>query len=432
MSFVLSSWRVVSFDEHFWLAIARRIPHGDLPYLDLLDNKGPLLYLTVLVVDLLPGSYRFGRALVVGMLVLFIGLAGSRVARAAGTGPRVSYAAGALASFLVGLLSTYALTTEILAAALVVSALACVASRPVAATSSIVAAAAIDPRAILFILPMAVLASHAEGRQLRTVLMVGGSACVAAGLLLGLVPDLRFALVELSTATRFLDSYYPDQQAWFASMVLLPVVTYLVFHRITRSGFQPWQLLVIASAVSIAAASLFPFGHYWTYVPLALIVIPIEASTVRKTATAFLVALLTAVPLARSIRAEITRDERQSDALEEVRSTLPTLVDAEEKVVIWSGFPHLASALPDNVLGPSPSINYLGWQTSRRVELLERFAADLQEADVVVVEATLDSQEISDGYRSAASLVLDEIQNRNCVTTVAGAGVTLNRKTGEC
>ena len=103
----------LGYDEAYWVAIERMVRSGAQLYVSAIDNKSPLVYAAIWLIDLLPGPFVVARALALGALGLlsFRYLAG-----------RHSRWVAALVTSSCLLLAGLQLTTEVLAAVPVVAA----------------------------------------------------------------------------------------------------------------------------------------------------------------------------------------------------------------------------------------------------------------------------------------------------------------------
>lgn len=397
---IVSALRPLSFDEMYWLSIARRVfGAGDLPYVDLLDNKGPLLYLFVGLQDLLPFSPRITLTL---SFVVVVGAVASGVralAAASGQTPRWQVFSIVLVTFSMMALSTWAVTTELITGALLLWAFAT--RQPWVRVALVLAGCLIDPRAVLF--APVVLAHGRERAGIgRSHLAVFGAFAGAALGTVFAVPALRYAFVEASLATRF--DAAPSDLLLVTIAALTPLAALASF-RFLRVPVSAIATVAIAAVIGLTAG--LPYGHYWGYIVLAVPLLPIVGPRFSGPISIILgLGALIAVTL--STRDHLVYDVEQARINEPVAEALEKIVEPDDTVLIWASSPHLRLPIASQTLGFAPTSNYFAWGLPDPDRLLERLEADLAGASIVVVHPGLD------GYRTfpLVSTALDLINAR--------------------
>jgi hypothetical protein len=392
--------RPLSYDEMYWLTMARRIfGAGDLPYFDLLDNKGPVLYMVFGITDLIPLPERGA------LTVLFVGVAvalAAGVFRLAGSRdqPRVwQFFSSALVTVVMMSLSVWAVTTELLASTLIVWAFAI--RRPWGKVAGVLAACLIDPRAVL-LAPIVLI----DGRQRQEVglrhLVAFGTLAAGALATVMVVPEFRYAFVEASLATRF-EARFQDV-VLVAAAALMPL---LVMGAQRFSRIPPVGIAVAAVALLIGFSAGLPFGHYWVYVMLVVPLLPITAPRT-SVAAAVVAALLAVVAVTLATKDHFAFDVAQAGLREPVAAALEELIEPDDLMLVWSSSPHLRYRIGPQTLGFAPTSAYFAWGLPDAGRLLDDLADDLARATIVVVDPGLKPYR---GFPQVAA-ALDQIAER--------------------
>ena len=371
-----SAMRPLSFDEAYWLVLARRIfLAGDLPYWDLLDNKGPLLYALVGLADVVPGPDRLSITTLFTASVVALALGIRRLAASSGQPPAWQIFTTALVTLAMSALSVWSVTTELLAATMIVWAL--VARRPWWSVGLWLGACLIDPRAVLFG-PIVLFAGIRDGRLERKHVYTAGLLAAAALAVVIAVADLRYAFVEASLATRF---EAPLRDVLLVASAALAPLAVLATMRVHIPG-PAVATFVVSLAIGVSAG--LPFGHYWVYLPLALALVRLDGTKFgARVPVALGVASLLLILLAT--RGHLQFDVDQGATQAPLATAIAQASRPEDRVVIWGASPHLRVPLASRTLGFAPTSNYFAWGLPQPERLLERLRANLDEVSLLVV-----------------------------------------------
>jgi hypothetical protein len=417
---IASLSRPLSFDEMYWLTMARRIfQAGDLPYFDLLDNKGPLLYVVVGMGDFLPLNARGVFTMLFVLATVSLAAGGYRLALAEGQ-PRqwALYTAGIVAVGTAAL-SVWAVTSELLTAAVLVWAL--VAGRPWIRVTLVLAACLIDPRAVL--LAPIVLWHGMKGRGVNRSHILGfESLGVVAVVFVLAIPELRYAFVEASLATRF------DANAVDVALVTAAAVSPLLAFATLRLARVPGPaiaVLVVALAIGLSAG--LPYGHYWVYLLLALPLLPILGPRFSLVGTG-IVSLGAVLVLSLSTRDHFIHDLEAANTHHPIAVEIEELVRPDDRVLVWASSPHLRFLVAPQTLGFAPTSNYFGWGLPQSEMLLERLEHDLERATVVVSHPGLEDYRGLAVIEEALDLVAARTSHAEC--SIDLTGVTFYRFSG--
>ena len=88
----------LGWDEAAWLAVARKMALGDRLYSEVLENKPPVAYGMVRLLDLAPGPYEAVRAVLLGATAFALAYLSYRIAESLGAERRRSFWTGTVAS----------------------------------------------------------------------------------------------------------------------------------------------------------------------------------------------------------------------------------------------------------------------------------------------------------------------------------------------
>ena len=406
LAIAVSLLRPLSFDEMYWLTMARRIfGAGNLPYLDLLDNKGPLLYILFGLGDLVPLPERGVVTVLLAAVTAALATGLVRLAARSGQTPGLQmFTSGLVTVSMLGL-GVWSVTTELISATFVVWAF--LASRPWGRVVLLLAACLVDPRAVLFA-PI-VLLDGWRLKQLRCRHIAAFSSMAFLGISAVLsVPDLRYAFVQASLSTRF-DTNFADN-AFTAAAAICPL---LVLAAVRVERVPRLAVATLAVAMTIGLAASLPFGHYWVYVPLVLTLVPISGPRVSRLGVAIVGVLAISAIVASS--ADHWRYDRSEAALTPVAVAVADLVDPDDLVAIWARSPHLRYRIASQTLGFAPTSNYFAWGLPDPHGLLQRLATELEHATVLVVDTSLDAFRHIPTVDRAMNLVASRASQAACV-----------------
>lgn len=361
-----------SYDETYWLGIARLVEEGRSLYDGAIDNKTPVVYALAWLLDAMPGPLQLARGVAVGALIGVTAFFVSRLLDCSTRpGPVILVVGGTLA-----VSSDFVLTTELVAVASLAAALA-FAHRsswmPVAAL--LVVGAAFDPRiAVLF--PGVLLLLHGSSRRRATIAVT--LTTLTAFVVVYLTPNLEFGLVAMNLASRsILGGWHPLEAATSLAQTALPLVGLLLLVRPRRPSLP--GLLLAAGTMVIGLTSVHPFPHYWTYLVLPL---PFMLGEARGNRTGFAVLLLTLtfVPAIVESVGMIAIQESFWDRY----GAIDRRVENDERVIVFSLRPHVGTLLADRILLRSPTIQYLTWPSPRQNRYLAELPDLIDEATTIV------------------------------------------------
>ncbi|NIA25937.1 MAG: hypothetical protein GWP04_10275 [Gammaproteobacteria bacterium] len=414
-----------SYDEFFWLAIARKAALGGSLYRDAIDNKTPVVYGLSWLLDRLPGPYVTARALLVGAAV---GITTYIVARMAGrhaSRTHPAMLAGVVAGCTLLLQNQLVYTTELIAVPLLlVSLLMAIRKRAVLAVLAATFAAGFDPR-VLILLPGIVVLVWQEGgttagrRALAWTLIV---TALGVGTVLA-VPDLRFALVELNLASRPVPTGPLLLLFGFAaarSILPLAALLYLFHPADMWSRLRTADWILVGGSVLLGIVSIQPFDHYWGYVlvPLPLVLGTIPPVRMSRAGAGLLIAALIPM-LALTVVVGIRRSETERKYLQ-VASSLEAQLDASQTFASADDQPYLAAMLPEHNALRSPTLGYLVWASSRQSDFLAELPLLLDSATVLVDDGILDvpRSAVTELYRPVWDLFEEYAPDFACRTRV--------------
>ena len=396
--------RPLSFDEMYWLTVARRIfGAGDLPYVDLLDNKGPLLYGLFGLADLIPVGERGALTILFVAVAAALAIGTWRLASRSGQPPGWRLFSAGLVSLTMMSLSVWAVTTEFIASAFVVWAFT--ARNPWGRVTCVLAACLVDPRAVLFA-PIVVFDGWRRDEVgIRHVSALAGLAVAALGTVMA-VPALRYAFVEASLATRF--DANPRDLLLVTTAALSPL---LVMGTLRLQRIPPAATATLAVALLVGFSAGLPYGHYWVYVVLAVPLLTITGPRFSPAVTGIMaVGALLAVTLAT--RDHFAHDVEEARVNEPVATAVEGLVRRDDRVLVWASSPHLRFRVAERTLGFAPTSNYFAWGLPDPDGLLDRLADDLSEATLIVVDPGLEAYR---GFPTVAA-ALDLVSARTAET----------------
>lgn len=406
--------RPPSYDGLYWLTVARRLfGAGDIPYFDVLDNKGPVLYLIVGAADLLPGSERVTLSLLFGLVTGVLALGVFRILERRGCPRGWSILTTVLSVGAAGALGAFTVTAELTAVAFLAHALAARSSWAKAMLAF--AAMLVDVRAVVIV--MLLLTFWWKKRELRRghalALVIATAASIAVVLV---VPPLRLAFLESALGNR--DASEMGRVVLLGISALLPALTLLVV--VARSRPSKSVAFLIAAGILIGAASLVPFAHYWVYLVLPLALVEFDRTSLTGVAVGACAVAL--IPLVAVGIQETQVDVRYHDYLGETAAETADFIRPDDRVFVWSALPHLRVRYASSTVDFAPTAVYLTWDVPNRARLLDDFAERLDSATVVVAEASLDPAAVVPEVREAQAMVSERVATSSCLH-VAGRAV---------
>lgn len=386
----LSVARVDSYDEVYWGVMAERmLAVGDLPYFDMIDNKGPLHYLVMSLAVLLPGPLSAGVSAIYGLTLAGLFLRLTMCSQSVGNTSKQAMLWAGMATASAAALSTGALTTELIAAALAVSAFA--ARNTHGACRRVFAAALVDPRAAILAVP-ALWRLVSSRRFTPRDLLPWTIGAISLGVLVAVVPPIRLSLIDASIGTRVEPDW--ERLGFLALLAVAPFVVAIV--SASHRRVEKWVVGFVVTGFVIGLVSGVGVSHYWIYTPLGLALVRWESSFHGAlTALAATAAIGALVPLLAS---EVRVDASITARTGAIASEVAHYVTPDDQVLVWSQFPHMRAPYAAQTIGLAATSNIYGWPIGTHPRVLGGLQADLADASLIVVEETLDL----DGLRAAA------------------------------
>lgn len=388
---VISSRLPASYDEVYWLATVRKLAAGGRLYDTVIDNKGPLWYPIFTLFERVPVAFWLTRALVVAIVAALLFWLADTCMKNTVVAAKTRHLSAASMTLAVVTLSSFHLTVELFGALLVLISLVAIRRAPVGASLVLFAALMIDPRVALLLPAVgAVGIGHRTSAPRSTRRVTGPLAlglAVAIGIYL-LVPNLRFAVVEIGTATRSGEPF-----SWIstgtAALSALTVCMTIVVLELRPAGRKitaaAW--LMAAGASLLALFSLAPFTHYWTYLPLAGVLLVGGAKGTRvKTAWWLTLLLVSLLPTVLFGIGDVWDDRAVETAFTKVDPALSAVTSPTDRVAVFTADPQPVARFPQQSLGRAPVSFYLGMDTGRQDLFLDEFEEDLKSADMLWIE----------------------------------------------
>lgn len=386
---IISARLANSYDEVYWLAVVRKLAAGGRLYDTVIDNKGPLWYPIFTVFDWVPLPFWLTRGIVIGAVAMLVIWLSDRFLPASGLGPTGRHLSSVSIALAMVTLSSFHLTIELFGALIVLIALTVVRRTTTGAALILFAGLLIDPRVALLIPAVILVRRQDAGIKARwRGLAPIGLATVLAGALYLLVPDIRFAVLEVGGATRFGEpfSFPATSSAALSSLALVLVIVYLQTRyagmRLTSSA-----IVMAVGASLIAMVSLAPFTHYWTYLPLAAVLLAGSGKDIDTSPSWWIILLAASLLPVLLFSVDDAWDDRAVEmAFSRPEPYLGSLVAPDDRIVVFTADPHPIARFPMQAMGRAPNSFYLGMETSRQDAFLAEFDRDLQEADMLWIE----------------------------------------------
>jgi hypothetical protein len=399
---------------------------GSTLYVDAIDNKSPVVYLLAGLIDGAPGPFEVVRALLVGVLVAWIATSIHRLIPGERNPVFLPVALGLTAA----LLSEFRFTVELAAVALLLEAFAQVRSGSPAIVVLLVASAAAFDIRVPLLFPGVVLAIGHLGtpRAARRAAWSLTAITLTALTVVLIVPDLRYGLIELNTASRPEARPLAMLVAFLVSA--LPLLSLRYSERSARPTPALWALAV--AALLIGFGSIIPTPHYWTYlllpVPLLVIGEP-SCSPPRLKVAVFVVACL---PLLWGAVIESVGQTRELPRHEAAAAALEATLEPGEGFVFFGGQPYVTRLRPAQALLRSPSMYYLFFPTSRTDAHRAELPRLIHAAAAVVDEGALDRPPDEFPADQRELLQAFERVSGEFPTVCRYGGVTVRLRNGEC
>jgi hypothetical protein len=422
---VVSAFVPLSVDEASWLAVERKMALGRELYVDVVDNKPPLVFFLVRGLDVLPGPFEPARAVIVGMLAAVLAMTSWDVAKRFGVGsPRAAIAAATVALGAC-VTSAFSLTIELAAIAFIGAGAASAArGRPIL---SAVAAfgIAFDPRAIMLLPAVVVIAAAKSRGSIRTAALANGLVTTAFAATL-LHPDLRFGLIEVNLASRGAGTSAAELGISAARGLILPFVAVFVAWNLSgapdphdRRSVVTIGLAFAVPAVAVVFLSRLPFDKYWVLVyPAIPFVIGARAAPKSAAARSFVVGLFVLALVPGSIQtARVAQDRaRRIDTYRRAAAILQQRLPEGSRFAQFDANPFLVGALPAKASDPSPLLALLALPTSRQDTFLFAIRDALGRSDAIVDDGGLEAsvESVSPSLRPIRDLFLNALDAFPC------------------
>ena len=199
---LISAQYRLGWDEAAWLAVTRKMASGDRLYSEVLENKPPVAYGLVGLLDLSPGPYETARAILLGTMAFALAYLAFRIAASLGADLRRSFWMGILVAALAVLQAGFLLTVEIFALVLMMAALLMLVRRQAGAAGLLLSIAALTDLRVPAMLPAIILlAWQLGGFALVRRLAWFATPIAVFWVVVFAVPDIRFALIDLNLAS---------------------------------------------------------------------------------------------------------------------------------------------------------------------------------------------------------------------------------------
>jgi MFS family permease len=443
-----SAFAQPSFDEANWLAVARRMDLGRRLFSDLIDNKSPLVYWTVRVLDHAPGSFSVARGVLFGVLLASLTGVTAVLAKRLGLAASASVPLGVLVGTLVAFLSVLVLNTETPVVLLVlIGLLLATAEHPLLGAVVAAAATLVDIRAVAFLPGIVLFIAERSGRRKAVRSALAGLIVACAWLAPVLASSrLRYALIELNGASRgTLSSWRPGPVIAIAAISLVPLAAAAFTGgrgpRTLMDAIRtsPTRFYLFGVGLLLAFASAYPFFKYWI---LVVPVVPLLAAAterheerppqgtsalIRIALVAFAMVALAGHTLAATV-AERTVVSRYERASQQLRRALKL----GDRFVAFDPQPFLTTFAPEHSTLPWAVLDFLGVHTSHREKDLQTVARAIDSASAIEDDGALFAEEdqIASRYRVVWKLYRRRLDQFPCVRTIAG--ITLRLRLDRC
>lgn len=419
---MLSALMSLNYDEGYWLAIARMVGSGRVLYETAIDNKSPVVYLAVWLIDILPGPFILARALVVGLIAFVL----SRLVARSAMPHRASPILTVLIPIACVMFGAFHLQTELLASPLVALGLmASVNGHALKGGLLAVAATCITPLAAMTI-PLAIVLSRRRASRRSWIQGSATTVTITIAILLVVLvtPELRYGLIELNLASRVPLGTDPLPIHTRVALVLTSLLPLLAIGWLNR--WRTYEILALGTLAVPAIVAVLGLPHYW------IVVVAGSAAFIRRrhspTSTIpWGVAVMSLVPLAILVAGSVSADRQIVDRYENVAATLRDLPSDEWTFATFDLQPHLSVHFPERTVLRSPSVNYLAWNTSRTDEHRAELGKILSEVDVLVDPGLSQGLQPGSGIAPIAPLFERHLDGFSCTRRVEGLEIHLRR-----
>lgn len=386
----------MNYDEGVWVTVGRRFLAGDQLYRETFDHKSPPILVIAGLLDLFPGRFELGRAVLVGSIVAMIGAMTTGIARNMGVAGGRAAVLGFVIAALAAIQGFFALTVEMVGVVMVIAALLALVRGRVRLSAVLVGVAVFTEPRLLFAIPaLAVMAwETGDRRRLRIfALLLGALGLVGIGSLV-VSADLRFWLIEMPVVSRL--SFQPSVSARaltvgrsvFSTLVVIVGLS----GGVALSGRRPRlsSVVLFGGTLGMVLLSRYGFPRYWMLLLPGTAVVAMEMSVENwsgNSRTIGRIAALTALLPWLFVATALFSFE--SGAKEEDQTTAAYLQGALREggtFVAFSDSTQLPALLPESYGLPTPALAHFMFKSSRQAVLLEQLGHRIDSADVVAID----------------------------------------------
>lgn len=437
----ISSIIPLSYDEGNWLAVARRLAHGQTLYRDITENKSPAFFALVRGLDRLPGSYTIARAAWLGLLTALLAWTATRFLRRMELPDPAAMVAGLTIGLAGAMQAVLVLNFELPAMILLVVGMTlCVEKRVTIGGFIAGCGALLDLRTIVLLPGLILFVFAAEGRSpaLRTA---AGAAIPALAWAIAVLAtaDLRYSLLELNVATRGgSTAIHPASQlAAFARSMLFPLVAVGALTA-PSAGTKSirnaaWFLLGVGAVVALISVQ--PFDKYWTLTLPGLLAL--AGSRVQRqgfTGRALPIALILIALVPSAVYAG-TSNRDESAIVARYRNAVPFVASAlgpGGTFVRFDSQPFLGTFLPARDRTPAAVLDFLIAPTSHERANLATVDRAISRATAIIDDGALEqpADEILPSYRRLREVFAARLPQFPCVKR--SFGLTLHLRPERC
>lgn len=408
----LTLFMPLSWDETYWLGVARKLSGGAELYSSAVDHKSPIWFALVQLLDWLPGPFIIARATMVAIAVAAV------VSMLAKRLDLDTFSIVVITSSILTA-SGFAITIELVAAAPLLIFVLMLRPRPILGVAAALLCVWLDVRLYL---PVLLVLAHAffKTTSRRQLVLATGLLAISGATVL-LWPELRFGLVDFAASTRTYLEWSPLRQIVTGLLVLAPVGV-LLDHKSMGRWWVP-----IAGSIALALISVYPFQHYWIY---SIVFVGaavrqtesggLQASPVRKMLSLGALVTLVGVITVGTVLPTANLNERYASLAESLTVELPP----DTTFVPFDIHPHLVAAFPERALIRSVNVQYAATPGVRLAYFRRDLQAQLASTDAVIAPVGQLEVELADPrLEELRALFLEEVSSFECTEVIDGHAV---------
>jgi hypothetical protein len=346
---------------------------------------------------------------------------------------------GIVAAVAVALQTEFVFTVEVPALAALFGSVWFV-LRPRAIPAALMAALAVafDPRTLLLLPGLVLLAADRSGWPVarRFALCTGALTILGVGIVV-VQPDLRYGLIELNLGSRAsAGGWRPSAQLAVAFRSLLPLAVAGLLLRPSATSLRNRTIIwMAAGGLAVGFLSVLPFDHYWAYavMPLVLLGSGADGRTARiRPGMAALVMTISFSPLIVNALTTALEQRDVTADYAEAAMILGAQLQESDQFVSFDIKPYMAADLPDAYALRSPVSGYLVWPTSRSQEYLDELPSLIDDSVAISEDGGLDVDRaaVSKEYRPVWDLFHERLGDFPCI--VETGRVILRFRTERC